>query len=124
MENNVDRNDKIAFFEIFSLPPHTPSQTIYYGVPGSGKSHKIDEITKNLPEEQMIRVVFHPEYTNADFVGQILPILNQKLGNFEYKFSPGPFSQILRRAYLNPSKKYYLIIMPIQLQKPVSKNNI
>ena len=45
----------------------TPAQTIYYGVPGSGKSHRIDEITKNLSEEQKIRVVFHPEYTNADF---------------------------------------------------------
>lgn len=88
-------------------------QTIYYGVPGSGKSHKIDEITKNLSEEQKIRVVFHPEYTNADFVGQILPCLNQTTGNIEYKFSPGPFAQILRRAYLNPSKKYVLVIEEI-----------
>ena len=31
----------------------------------------------------------------------------------EYKFSPGPFAQILRRAYLNPSKKYVLVIEEI-----------
>lgn len=92
---------------------HTPRQTIYYGVPGSGKSHKIDELTKNLPEEQVLRVVFHPEYTNADFVGQILPTLNQVTNQFEYKFSAGPFAQILRRSYLNPSKEYYLIIEEI-----------
>lgn len=91
----------------------TPQQTIYYGVPGSGKSYRIDEITKNLSEEQKIRVVFHPEYTNTDFVGQILPCLNQTTGNIEYKFSPGPFAQILRRAYLNPSKKYVLVIEEI-----------
>ena len=58
-----------------SYSTHAPTQTIYYGVPGSGKSHKIDEQTKNIPDEQKIRVVFHPEYTNADFVGQIFCLL-------------------------------------------------
>lgn len=87
------------------------SQIIYYGVPGSGKSNKIDRKTENLPDDQKIRVVFHPEYTNADFVGQILP--DNSNGNISYKFKPGPFSRILRRAYLNPSKKYYLIIEEI-----------
>lgn len=86
-------------------------QTIYYGVPGSGKSHKIDEITKNLSEEQKIRVVFHPEYTNADFVGQILPCLTSD--GIEYRFKAGPFSRILKKAYQNPNKPHYLIIEEI-----------
>ena len=94
-----------------SSSPHTPSQTIYYGVPGSGKSHKIDEITKSLPEEQMIRVVFHPEYTNADFVGQILPTLTED--GIEYRFKAGPFSRILKNAYQNSQSPYYLIIEEI-----------
>lgn len=95
---------------LFSYTPNF-SQIIYYGVPGSGKSHKIDKATKNVPEDQKMRVVFHPEYTNADFVGQILP--NNTDGTISYKFKPGPFTKILRRAYLNPSKKYYLIIEEI-----------
>lgn len=86
-------------------------QTIYYGVPGSGKSHKIDEITKNLSEDQKIRVVFHPEYTNADFVGQILPCLTSD--GIEYRFKAGPFSRILKKAYQNPNKPHYLIIEEI-----------
>lgn len=86
-------------------------QTIFYGVPGSGKSHKIDEITKNLSEEQKIRVVFHPEYTNADFVGQILPCLTSD--GIEYRFKAGPFSRILKKAYQNPDKPHYLIIEEI-----------
>lgn len=86
-------------------------QTIYYGVPGSGKSHKIDEITKNFSEEQKIRVVFHPEYTNADFVGQILPCLTSD--GIEYRFKAGPFSRILKKAYQNPDKPHYLIIEEI-----------
>lgn len=89
----------------------SPSQTIYYGVPGSGKSHKIDELTKNLPEEQVLRVVFHPEYTNADFVGQILPSLND--GGVDYRFKAGPFSRILKKAIQNPNNPYYLIIEEI-----------
>lgn len=88
-----------------------PIQTIYYGVPGCGKSNKIDEETINTSDEQKMRVVFHPEYTNADFVGQILP--TNVDGNVEYKFRPGPLSKILRRAYLHPDKKYYLIVEEI-----------
>lgn len=86
-------------------------QAIFYGVPGSGKSYKIDEITKNLSEEQKIRVVFHPEYTNADFVGQILPCLTND--GIEYRFKSGPFSRILKKAYQNPDKPHYLIIEEI-----------
>lgn len=92
---------------------YTPnfSQIIYYGVPGSGKSHKIDEKTKNLPDDQKMRVVFHPEYTNADFIGQILPVME---GNgVRYAFKSGAFTKILIEALKNPSKPYYLIIEEI-----------
>lgn len=87
------------------------TQIIYYGVPGSGKSHKIDEKTKDLPDEQKMRVVFHPEYTNADFVGQILPV--QTESGLEYPFKAGPLTRILKRALKNPDRPYYLIIEEI-----------
>ena len=90
---------------------YSPTQTIYYGVPGSGKSHKIDEETKGLPDEQKIRVVFHPEYTNADFIGQVLPKVED--GTVKYEFKPGPFTKILYRAYHNSNTQYYLIIEEI-----------
>lgn len=87
------------------------SQIIYYGVPGSGKSHKIDEETENLPDDQKMRVVYHPEYTNADFIGQILPVME---GNgVRYAFKSGAFTKILIEALKNPSKPYYLIIEEI-----------
>lgn len=110
--NIIKQNPKLEVIQQQSTPStQPPQQTIYYGVPGSGKSHKIDEITKNLSEEQKIRVVFHPEYTNADFVGQILPCLTSD--GIEYRFKAGPFSRILKKAYQNPDKPHYLIIEEI-----------
>ena len=93
-----------------SLPNFTPSQIIYYGVPGCGKSNKIREQLKNVPEKNKVRVVFHPEYTNAEFIGQILPKVN---GHVTYEFTPGPFTQIIKRAYLNPNEHFYLVIEEI-----------
>ncbi|MBQ9226983.1 MAG: AAA family ATPase [Fibrobacter sp.] len=90
--------------------PHTPTQIIYYGVPGCGKSNKIREDLKNLPEKNKVRVVFHPEYSNAEFIGQILPKVN---GHVTYEFTPGPFTQIIKRAYLNPNEQFYLVIEEI-----------
>ena len=96
--------------EHHDAPPHTPSQTIYYGVPGCGKSNKIREQLKNVREKNKLRVVFHPEYTNAEFIGQILPKVN---GHVTYEFTPGPFTQIIKRAYLNPNEHFYLVIEEI-----------
>ncbi|WP_173475270.1 AAA family ATPase [Fibrobacter succinogenes] len=87
-----------------------PSQIIYYGVPGCGKSNKIREQLKDVPEKNKVRVVFHPEYTNAEFIGQILPKVN---GHVTYEFTPGPFTQIIKRAYLNPNEHFYLVIEEI-----------
>lgn len=87
-----------------------PSQIIYYGVPGCGKSNKIREQLKDVPEKNKVRVVFHPEYTNAEFIGQILPVTNDGI---RYEFTPGPFTQIIKRAYLNPNEQFYLVIEEI-----------
>ena len=95
----------------------SPTQIIYYGVPGSGKSHEINnilkkEITNDKDREfQVCRVVFHPEYTNADFVGQVLPRV--KGGDIKYEFKPGPFAKILYRALHNLNKKFFLVIEEI-----------
>ena len=82
---------------------------LLYGVPGSGKSYTIKNICSD--ETVMQRVVFHPDYTYSDFVGQIMPRV--KGDKLEYVFSPGPFTKILDKAYKNPSKMHYLVIEEI-----------
>ena len=96
--------------------PFSPTQIIYYGVPGSGKSYEIKKKLKNIPDYNKIRTVFHPEYSNADFVGQILPEINVNTDGrsiVEYKFKPGPFTEIIRRAYLNPDEEFHFVIEEI-----------
>lgn len=84
---------------------------ILYGVPGAGKSWTIKNDYCN-DENLMERLVFHPDYTYSDFVGQILPKIADD-GTVNYEFSPGPFTNLLRKAYINPDKMFYLIIEEI-----------
>ena len=89
----------------------TGCNVLLYGVPGSGKSWTIEhEYCK--PESIVERLVFHPDYTYSDFIGQILPAVAED-GQVSYKFTPGPFTNILRESYNNPGKEYILIIEEI-----------
>ena len=81
---------------------------LFYGVPGAGKSHEIDKI---IVQDRSERVVFHPDYTYSDFVGQILPrVVEDKL---KYVFEPGPFTKMLKKASDDPDNMYYLVIEEI-----------
>lgn len=84
---------------------------LLYGVPGSGKSWTIEHEYCDK-DSAVERLVFHPDYTYSDFIGQILPDVDEE-GMVTYKFSPGPFTSILRDAYLNPTQKFILIIEEI-----------
>lgn len=83
---------------------------LLYGVPGAGKSHTIRE-RYCADKKRIERVVFHPDYTYSDFVGQILPRVID--GNLKYIFTPGPFTKMLHKAWNDPGNHYYLIIEEI-----------
>lgn len=81
---------------------------LLYGVPGSGKSWTIEH--EYCHQDSVVeRLVFHPDYTNADFIGQILPVVDAEK-QVTYEFTPGPFTTILRDAYTHPMHEYILII--------------
>lgn len=83
---------------------------IFYGVPGSGKSYLIKKEYCD-DENYMERVVFHPDYTYSDFIGQILP---QNIeGHISYPFIPGPFTRIMEKAESDEFHNYYLVIEEI-----------
>lgn len=89
-----------------------PIQKIIFGSPGTGKSYQID--SKIIPDdlkidikdtpENVIKAVFHPEYTHGDFMGKLLPVT--KSGQVEYKFYEGHFLKALGQAYKNYIKAH------------------
>ena len=89
----------------------TGTNILLYGVPGSGKSWTIQH--EYCTDDSIVeRLVFHPDYTYSDFVGQILPDVDDQ-GLVTYKYTPGPFTTILRDAYADPTHKYILVIEEI-----------
>lgn len=84
---------------------------LLYGVPGSGKSWTIEHEYCKF-DSKVERLVFHPDYTYSDFIGQILPVVSAG-GQVSYEFTAGPFTNILRAAYAHPQQEYVLIIEEI-----------
>lgn len=87
------------------------TNVLLYGVPGSGKSWTIEH--EYCKDDSIVeRLVFYPDYTYSDFIGQILPNVAED-GQVSYKFTPGPFTNILAEAYNNPGQEYILVIEEI-----------
>ena len=87
---------------------------IYFGAPGTGKSYNLnqdkDNLLKNYPENYE-RVTFHPDYSYANFVGTYKPVPDGK--DITYRYVPGPFMRILKKAIENPSEPFLLVIEEI-----------
>ncbi|WP_019520227.1 hypothetical protein [Faucicola boevrei] len=88
-----------------------PIQKIIFGSPGTGKSHLIKDkiipslgIDEKANPENVIKAVFHPEYTYGDFMGKLLPIT--RAGRVEYNFYEGHFLKALAQAYKNILNTY------------------
>ena len=92
---------------------------IFYGAPGCGKSYYVKKLIEEAGagDEDIFRVTFHPEYTNTDFVGQILPSIEESVDKetgktqeiVTYQFNPGPFVLALQRAFSTKNMVYLVI---------------
>ena len=52
-------------------------QIIYYGAPGTGKSHKIKVMLDSVPCENIFRTTFHPDSDYSTFVGAYKPTMKK-----------------------------------------------
>lgn len=59
------------------VPTKLPSQTIYYGAPGTGKSYGINK-NPNITDTNSFRTTFHPDSDYASFVGCYKPIMKEE----------------------------------------------
>jgi len=81
---------------------------IYYGAPGTGKSHTIDN---EINESTTIRTVFHADTQNSDFMGCLKPIMDGS--SIKYEFRPGPFTNAVINAVNDPEHHHWLVIEEI-----------
>lgn len=88
--------------------PTVARNEIYYGAPGTGKSHTIEEQTAGA---RKVITVFHPDTQHSDFVGTLKPVMDG--GNITYQFRPGPFTLALIEALTHADEHVYLIIEEI-----------
>jgi len=84
---------------------------IFYGAPGTGKSHRVDSLVNAINSDNVIRTVFHSETQQSDFIGCLKPCVGSK--GVTYEFQPGPFSEIYKRAWNKPGEEFYLVIEEI-----------
>ncbi len=108
--NKTKSTEKTNVNNLFTWIDFTWSNILYYWVPWCWKSYSVK---KEIEKEWYIyrRILFHPEYSYADFVWQILP--KKKWDDIVYEFIAWPFTEILSEALNNPQNKYCLVIEEI-----------
>ena len=104
-------------------------QIIFYGAPGTGKSHKIKVQLEGVSKENIFRTTFHPDSDYSTFVGAYKPTkgkrplyglnggLTVRLNDggdlsedvITYKFIPQAFLNAYMRAYQTEDKVYLII---------------
>lgn len=86
-------------------------QKIFFGAPGTGKSHTIkSEYLVDVSEDNIFRTTFHPDYDYAQFVGSYKPKKNGAV--ITYDFVPQVFAKAYKRAK-ETSEPVYLVIEEI-----------
>lgn len=113
-EYDVSKTSKTEFN--FNCFDQSGINLIVYGTPGCGKSYYVEHtLLKNYRHNEdglcidAIRTTFYQDYTNTDFVGQIMPVVKTD-GSVTYEFNPGPFTLALNQAIQNPDKPVALVI--------------
>lgn len=112
----------------FVAPNTQPLQQIFYGAPGTGKSHTIETETKG---KEVIRVTFHPDSDYSTFVGAYKPTTVEvpvrdvtgkvikdngeevRESRVVYKFVPQAFLKAYVNAWQDLTKPVYLVIEEI-----------
>lgn len=95
-----------------AFKPLSPLQKIFYGAPGTGKSHQTDKLVEGDKQNKIHqRTTFHPDSDYSSFVGCYKP--SKENGELTYKFVPQAFLKAYVAAWKNPGQPYYLIIEEI-----------
>jgi hypothetical protein len=115
---NVKPVVEMEFLSILSTGVITPLEKnkIYYGTPGTGKSHQLrkDSIKLGISKENIEVVTFHPEFDYFSFIGGYKP--NNGNGGFEYSFVEQVFIKMYVSAWnsINQEGENKLFLLVIE----------
>lgn len=108
-EEDMEDNGAYPVFDFTQSLITDGQNLIVYGTPGCGKSYYVEHtLLDGYPKDNYIRTTFYQDYTNTDFVGQILPVVEGD--KVTYKFNPGPFTLALEQAIRKPNERIALVI--------------
>ena len=128
--NLVEHAKRCGLYLKTSSKSNNTRQIIYYGAPGTGKSHEVKKQTRELLDSgekrelpNVFRTTFHPDTDYASFVGCYKPTmkpttnaaktLSGKEEEIVYEYVPQVFADAYVYAYQNPSEQTYLVIEEI-----------
>lgn len=82
---------------------------IFYGAPGTGKSHTVEE--DYVRGHKSFRITFHPDTDYASFVGCYKPSMSgPDEDQIAYEFVPQVFLKAYEYAWNHPGEKTFLVI--------------
>lgn len=98
--------------QVLEFGDFIPRQIIYYGAPGTGKSHTIKK-EEDEGKITCIRTTFHPDSDYATFVGCYKPHKVKGTKDLTYEFVEQAFLEAYKQAWMNPKEEIALVIEEI-----------
>ncbi len=111
-EQNTDVKKEEGEDSPLEFGDFTPRQIIYYGAPGTGKSHTIKK-EEDEGKITCIRTTFHPDSDYATFVGCYKPHKIKDSKDLTYEFVEQAFLEAYKQAWMNPKEEIALVIEEI-----------
>ena len=100
--------------------PGYSRQVVFYGAPGTGKSHQVDKIVR--ADKESVRTTFHPDSDYSTFVGAYKPTMVPNGAGGErivYKF----ITQSFLSAYVNAWKRHDANIIQYLVIEEINRGN-
>jgi uncharacterized protein (DUF2461 family)/energy-coupling factor transporter ATP-binding protein EcfA2 len=92
-----------------SLLEGKKKQALFYGPPGSGKTHVAQALARYMAQQgEVLTVQFHPSYSYEDFIEGLRPETDG--GQMRFAVRPGTFLQFCDRARRNLDATHVIVI--------------
>lgn len=113
IEDGSNPNNDDSETNDMETPKFEPTQKIFFGTPGGGKSYRVKKFIEEErnAKDRYFRVTFHPDTDYASFVGSYKPIM--KGNEITYEYVPQVFTRAYIAAWNDQEHEYFIDIEEI-----------